>query len=79
MVQIGSYDAKTRLPELLREVEKGQSFVITNRGRAIAVLGPMPAEAATNLAQAIFAMQAFVDARPVADAQTEAFIERGQS
>lgn len=79
MVQIGSYDAKTRLPELLREVEKGQSFVITNRGRAVAVLGPIPADEGADLAQAIFAMQAFVDARPVTDRHMEDLIVKGQS
>ncbi len=38
--EIGSYDAKTRLPEILRLVEKGESFTITLRGKAIADLIP---------------------------------------
>jgi len=38
--QIGSYDAKTRLPEILRRVENGESFTITNRGRPVADLIP---------------------------------------
>lgn len=33
---IGSYQAKTRLPELLRQVERGESFTITRRGLPIA-------------------------------------------
>ncbi len=33
---IGSYQAKTRLPELLRQVERGESFTITRRGMPIA-------------------------------------------
>ena len=33
---IGSYEAKTRLPQLLREVERGESFTITRRGVPIA-------------------------------------------
>ena len=28
--EIGSYDAKTKLPEILRRVEAGESFTITN-------------------------------------------------
>lgn len=36
MRTIGSYEAKTRLPELLREVERGERFMITRRGVAIA-------------------------------------------
>lgn len=38
--EIGAYEAKTRLPELLRAVKAGQRFTITNRGRAIADLVP---------------------------------------
>ncbi len=38
--EIGSYDAKTKLPEILRRVEAGESFTITNRGKPIADLVP---------------------------------------
>ena len=38
--QIGSYDAKTKLPEILRKVQKGQSFTITNHGKPIADIIP---------------------------------------
>lgn len=38
--EIGAYDAKTKLPEILRRVEAGESFTITNRGRPIADLVP---------------------------------------
>ncbi|MCY4212239.1 MAG: type II toxin-antitoxin system prevent-host-death family antitoxin [Gammaproteobacteria bacterium] len=33
---VGSYQAKTRLPELLRQVERGERFTITRRGLPIA-------------------------------------------
>ena len=52
--EIGSYDAKTKLPEILRRVEAGDSFTITNRGKPIAELVPsrairrLRAEAAIN-------------------------------
>ncbi len=39
-IEIGSYEAKTKLPELLRQVKAGKSFTITNRGEAIADLVP---------------------------------------
>jgi len=35
---LGSYEAKTRLPELLRAVERGESITITRRGVPIARL-----------------------------------------
>ena len=38
--EIGSYDAKTRLPEILRRVAGGEAFTITNRGKPIADLIP---------------------------------------
>ena len=38
--KIGSYDAKTKLPEILRRVEAGESFTITNRGKPVAELIP---------------------------------------
>ena len=38
--EIGSFDAKTRLAELLREVEQGRAFTITRRGRPVARLVP---------------------------------------
>jgi len=38
--EIGAYDAKTKLPEILRRVETGDTFTITNRGRPVADLIP---------------------------------------
>jgi prevent-host-death family protein len=38
--EIGSYDAKTKLPEILRRVEAGESFTITNRGKPVADITP---------------------------------------
>ena len=38
--EIGSYDAKTKLPEILRRVEAGEAFTITNRGKPVADLIP---------------------------------------
>lgn len=39
-VEIGAYDAKTKLPEILRRVESGEEFTITNRGKPVADLIP---------------------------------------
>ena len=38
MQTVGSYEAKSRLPELLRSVERGESITITRRGVPIARL-----------------------------------------
>ena len=37
---VGSYEAKTHLPRLLGQVEKGETITITKRGKPIAVLAP---------------------------------------
>ena len=41
MRQVGSYEAKTHLPKLLKAVEKGETIVITHRGTPIARLVPI--------------------------------------
>jgi prevent-host-death family protein len=43
MKSVGSYEAKTHLPRLLRQVEKGETITITRRGKPIAVLSPAQA------------------------------------
>jgi prevent-host-death family protein len=40
MKSVGSYEAKTHLPRLLSQVEKGEIITITKRGRPVAVLSP---------------------------------------
>ena len=40
MREIQAYDAKARLPQLLDEVERGETLVITRHGRAIARIVP---------------------------------------
>lgn len=41
--EIGAFDAKTRLSEILRKVEQGERFTITLRGRAVADVVPTQA------------------------------------
>jgi len=41
MKTIGSYEAKTHLPRLLKEVERGETVVITRNGHSIARLIPV--------------------------------------
>ena len=41
MKEIGSYEAKTHLPRILDEVERGQTVIITKHGRPVAKLSPV--------------------------------------
>lgn len=49
MREVGAYEAKTHLPRLLKEVQRGESVLITSRGIPVARLvpvepGPTPEE-----------------------------------
>jgi prevent-host-death family protein len=41
--EIGAFDAKTKLSEILRKVDQGERFTITVRGRAVADIVPTQA------------------------------------
>jgi len=63
--EIGAYDAKTRLPELLRAVKAGRRFTITKHGEAIADLVPSTAATLPERRATIERFQAFQEAHPV--------------
>jgi prevent-host-death family protein len=48
-IEIGAFEAKNRLSELLRMVEGGRSVVITRHGRAVARLVPAADDAMNDL------------------------------
>ena len=76
--EIGSYEAKTRLPELLRQVRKGKSFTITNRGEAVAELVPVRATTGMAAARAVDDMKAFMHTHRVRGVNIKALIEEGR-
>ncbi len=73
---IGAFEAKTKLPELLRAVRKGERFTITVRGEAVAMLGPVPAE--TPAESAVRAMLEFMESRRPSTLDLKALIEEGR-
>ena len=44
MTTVGSYEAKTHLPQLLERVARGETILITRHGQAVAMLVPPPTE-----------------------------------
>ncbi len=44
MITVGSFEAKTKLAELLDKVEDGEVVIITRRGKAVARLVPARSE-----------------------------------
>jgi prevent-host-death family protein len=53
MREIGAYEAKTHLPKLLEQVEKGERFIITRHGRAVAELAPVGQRSGSDVRRAI--------------------------
>lgn len=42
MKVVGSYEAKTKFSQILRVVSRGEQFLITNHGKPVAKLVPVP-------------------------------------
>jgi len=59
MREIGAYEAKTHLPKLLERVEKGERFVITRHGRAVAELVPVARRDSEQVRKAIEDLKVF--------------------
>ena len=49
MTSIGSFEAKTHLPQLLKRVAKGEKIIITRRGQPVAMLVPPVREPARDV------------------------------
>jgi prevent-host-death family protein len=61
MNEIGSYEAKTHLPQLLKRVARGEKIVITRRGKPVAMLVPPPAEVKPDVKKVVKDMLAYRD------------------
>lgn len=53
MAEIGAYEAKTHLPQLLERVQKGERFLITKHGKPVAELVPVTVRDVEQIRQAI--------------------------
>lgn len=78
-IEVGAYEAKTKLPELLRGVQVGKQYTITNRGVAIADLVPAEGAKHHEAATAVEQMKAFMAKRPVKGVDIKSLIEEGRA
>ncbi len=79
MSEIGSYEAKTHLPELLRSVGKGKRFTITHRGKPVAELVPVGTASLQNAARAAAEMIEFMTLYPPeTDVDLKALVAEGR-
>jgi len=61
--QVGAYEAKTRLAELLNRVAQGETILITKHGRPVACLAPPPEGRAHTVSEAVEALKGFSSGR----------------
>jgi len=79
-IEIGSYEAKTKLPELLRGIQSGKRYTITLRGEAIADLVPAQSGKCVDADAVVDDMRAFMRSRQsVEGVDLKALIEEGRA
>ena len=80
MKSVGSYEAKTHLPRLLDEVERGETITITKHGKPVAVLSPVTSEPERGVRDVIAEFRAFSrkQARSLAGLSVRDMIEEGR-
>ena len=76
--EIGAYEAKTKLPELLRRVEAGERFTITHRGHPVAELRPVSVASRAGVRQAVSLMRALPKIRGVSGRAVREMIDEGR-
>ena len=79
-IQVGSYEAKTKLPELLRGIQAGNRYTITLRGEAVADLVPAESNKDSDAVAAVDDMLTLMQARqPVGGINLKALINEGRA
>lgn len=77
-IEIGSFDAKAKLSELLREVQRGQRYTITVRGRPVADLVPSENADRKDAHTAVEAMRALPKVQGVSAETVAEWISKGR-
>ena len=79
-IEIGSYEAKTKLPELLRGIQAGNRYTITLRGEPVADLVPAEGCKDADAAVAVEQMrQLMMGAKPIKGVDIKSLIDEGRA
>lgn len=78
MPEVGAFDAKTHLPQLLRRVQAGERFVITKHNRPVAELAPFRPRDADRIRAAIDGLKAFQRSHRLRGLSVRRMIEEGR-
>lgn len=76
--KIGAFEVKTKLPELLRRLQTGERFTITNRGRPVAELLPVATTSRASVRGAVAAMKALPKIKGVSARTVRKMIAQGR-
>jgi prevent-host-death family protein len=76
--EIGAFDAKTKLSEILRKVEQGERFTITRRGRAVADVVPSQLKDRRRAAEAVRRLLAMPKIEGISPETVREWIEEGR-
>ena len=78
MTEVGSYEAKTHLPQLLARVAKGERISITKHGVPVAMLVPAAPGRARAVAETVAALKEFRKSRRLGRLSLRELIEEGR-
>ncbi len=79
MQQVGAYEAKTRLSQLIDEAAQGEEIIITKHGVPVAALVPVAGPRQMDPPAAIAAIKDFRRGRRLAGLSLRELIEEGRS
>jgi prevent-host-death family protein len=75
---VGAYEAKTKLPELLKRVEQGEHITIAKHGTPVAVLVPIGEYPHRDPAAAVEALKDFAKGHSLGGMSIREMIEEGR-
>lgn len=78
MTEIGSYEAKTHLPRLLKQIAKGNRITITKHGRPVAYLVPAGQSRSSNVTEVVEELRKFRKSHKLGFISLRKLIEEGR-
>jgi prevent-host-death family protein len=79
MESVGSFEAKTHLPQLLQRVAEGEEIIITKHGKPVArLVPPLDAKPTPDVRSAVAAMKQFRKGRSLGGLSIREMIEEGR-
>ena len=76
--EVGAFEAKSKLAEILRRVAAGERFTITNRGRPVAQIVPPSGASPASARTAVARMKAIARVKGVSAKTVRELIESGR-